>query len=62
MSKIILRFDDLSEYSLCNVWDKIENILVEYKLKPIVAIVPENLDVKISKTGRLVEQVPRANF
>ena len=62
MSKIILRFDDLSEYSLCNIWDKIEDILVEYKLKPIVAIVPENLDVKISKTGLLIEQVPRTDF
>ena len=62
MSKIIVRFDDLSEYSLCGLWDRIEKMLVEHNIQPIVAVVPENLDATISKDGQLVEQVSRSEF
>ena len=62
MRKIILRFDDLSEYSLCNLWQEIEDILVANNVKPIVAIVPENLDVNITRNCELVEQLSRSEF
>lgn len=40
----ILRLDDASDYSDKDKWDKIELLLNKYNIKPIVGVIPENLD------------------
>ena len=40
----LIRLDDASEYMDCNRWDKIEQILDKYNIKPIVGIIPKNKD------------------
>lgn len=55
-TNFIVRFDDICSEMNWIVWDRIENILDKYQIKPIVAIVPFNLDpfLKIS--------APKADF
>ena len=40
----IIRLDDASEYWNKKSWEKIEKILDKYNIKPIVGIIPDNLD------------------
>lgn len=42
----ILRLDDASNYCDKNKWDRMENLLNKYDIKPIVGVIPENLDEK----------------
>ena len=50
-AKYIIRFDDICPTMNWDVWSKIENILLKNKIKPIVAIVPDNIDPKLSITN-----------
>ena len=59
MTKILLRFDDLNECMNWGIWDKIENILDQNSIKPIVAIVPENKDSTIAKWSHKSDFVSR---
>jgi len=43
-SRYLLRFDDLCPTMNWDVWTEVEHILVELKLAPIVAVVPDNED------------------
>lgn len=43
-TKYLLRFDDLCPSMNWKVWSEIESTLVERKIKPILAIVPDNQD------------------
>ncbi len=43
-AKYIIRLDDASPYADLDKWNKIEEILDKYKVKPIVAVIPDNKD------------------
>lgn len=44
MSKYILRLDDASDYMDVEKWQRMENLLNKYNIKPLVGIIPENQD------------------
>ena len=44
MSKYFIRLDDASEFMDIERWNKIENILDSFLIKPIVSIIPNNKD------------------
>jgi peptidoglycan/xylan/chitin deacetylase (PgdA/CDA1 family) len=46
-AKYLLRFDDLCPTMNWKVWSEIEAALVENQVKPILAVVPDNLDPKL---------------
>jgi predicted deacetylase len=43
-TQFILRFDDICPTMRWNVWSEIESSLIEFGVKPILAIVPDNRD------------------
>lgn len=47
-AKYIIRLDDASHFSNFKKWDAIERILDKYNIKPVVAVIPENMDNSIS--------------
>lgn len=55
-NRFILRFDDLCPTANWTRWSPVEVILVEFGLKPIVAVVPDNRDEE------LVRGCPDENF
>jgi predicted deacetylase len=46
--KIILRFDDICPTMNHSVWDELSQFLIENKLKPIIAVIPNNNDPKLT--------------
>lgn len=44
MSQYIMRLDDASEYMDVEKWQRMENLLDEYHIKPIVGVIPDNQD------------------
>lgn len=42
--QILLRFDDLHSSMNWRMWDKIERLLDDYDIQPIVAVIPKNED------------------
>ena len=50
-AKYIIRFDDICPTMNWEVWSKIEIMFLENNIKPIVAIVPDNIDPKLSITN-----------
>jgi hypothetical protein len=46
-AKYLVRFDDICPTMNWTVWDRIEPILVKRGIKPILAVVPDNLDPKL---------------
>lgn len=40
----IIRLDDASEYMDVKKWDRIENLLDKYSIKPLVGVIPNNND------------------
>lgn len=54
--KYLIRFDDICPTMNWHVWEKIEKVLVEREIRPILAVVPDNRDEK------LVAMPPRADF
>lgn len=44
MSQYILRLDDASQYRNIDNWNRIEKLLVEYDIKPLVGVIPDNQD------------------
>lgn len=44
MSKYLLRLDDASDYMNIEKWQRIENLLDRYHIKPIVGVIPDNRD------------------
>lgn len=55
-ARYLIRFDDICPTMNWKVWDQFEAILVENKIKPILAVVPNNRD------EHLVVMPPRGNF
>lgn len=46
-AKYILRFDDICPTMNWNLWEKIENLLVHYNIKPILAVIPDVKDPEL---------------
>jgi predicted deacetylase len=46
-AKYLIRFDDLCPTMDWRVWDRIEQILVDTSVSPILAVVPDNRDSKL---------------
>lgn len=44
MSQYLLRLDDASEYMDVEKWQRMENLLDQYGIKPLVGIIPDNQD------------------
>lgn len=53
MSRYLLRLDDASDYSDREKWQRMENLLDRYGIRPIVGIIPDNQDPE------MVENYPR---
>lgn len=52
----ILRFDDLCPTVNWQIWDRIEELLLEFRVSPIMAVIPDNRDKS------LVHSRPGENF
>ena len=50
MSKYILRLDDASDYMDIENWQRMENLIDKYNIKPLVGIIPENQDPMLVDT------------
>jgi predicted deacetylase len=55
-ARYIVRFDDLCPSMDWEIWDKVESILNQYHIKPIIAVVPDNKDPE------LMPNPPRDDF
>jgi predicted deacetylase len=55
-TKYLLRFDDLCPTMDWRMWSEIEAILKQHRLKPVLAVVPDNRDAKLQV------QAPVADF
>ncbi|HKM66373.1 MAG TPA: DUF2334 domain-containing protein [Candidatus Acidoferrum sp.] len=47
-SQYLLRFDDLCPTMNWGVWEEVEHALLEFRIKPILAVVPDNRDPKLN--------------
>lgn len=47
-AQYLLRFDDLCPTMKWTMWDRVEKVLDEFDVKPIVAVVPDNQDPALS--------------
>lgn len=45
MIRYIIRLDDASEIMNVSAWERIEELLDNYNIKPIVGIIPNNKDI-----------------
>ena len=45
--KFIIRFDDLCPTANWEMWQRIFELLDEYNIKPILAVIPDNQDIKM---------------
>src|SRR5689334_4074686 len=46
-ARYLIRFDDLCPTMNWDMWSKIESVLVEHKVAPLLAVVPDNQDKKL---------------
>lgn len=51
MSKIAIRFDDITEDMDWNKFRRMESLLERYQVKPLLGLVPENHDPNLQKGG-----------
>lgn len=49
MIRYIIRLDDASEIMNVSTWERIEELLDNYNIKPIVGIIPNNKDTLLNK-------------
>ena len=54
-AKYIIRFDDLCPEMNWEAWNEIERILYKYDIKPIIAVVPSNEDIKLKKEDARID-------
>ena len=50
MSQYILRLDDASDYMDVKKWQRMEELLDQYGIKPLVGVIPDNLDSSLTDT------------
>lgn len=46
-AQYLIRFDDICPTMNWEIWNRVEKILIEYDVKPILAVVPDNKDLKL---------------
>jgi predicted deacetylase len=59
-ARYLIRFDDICPTMNWPVWDQVERILIERNVRPLVAVVPDNLDENLMPCppdGRFWERV-----
>lgn len=49
MSKYIIRLDDAADRMDCNKWNRMENLLDKYNIKPLVGVIPNCKDEMMNK-------------
>jgi predicted deacetylase len=47
-AKFLLRFDDLCPAMNWNAWHKLESVMIDEGVKPILAVIPDNQDVTLN--------------
>ena len=52
MSQYIMRLDDASEYMDVEKWQRMEDLLDKYHIKPIVGVIPDNQDSDMGVASR----------
>ena len=57
MIRYIIRLDDASEIMNVSAWERIEELLDNYNVKPIVGIIPNNKDTFFNKMFKNQEDV-----
>lgn len=50
MSQYLLRLDDASDFMDVKKWQRMEDLLDQYEIKPLVGIIPDNQDPSLVKT------------
>jgi len=55
----ILRFDDICPTMRWDIWPQIESALIHYKIKPILAVVPDNQDPGLQVAPAIADFWPR---
>ena len=50
MSQYILRMDDASDYMDVKKWQRMEELLDQYGIKPLVGVIPDNRDSSLTDT------------
>ena len=50
MSQYILRLDDASDYMDVEKWQRMEELLDRYGIKPLVGVIPDNRDSSLTET------------
>ena len=50
MSQYILRLDDASDYMDVKKWQRMEELLDQYGIKPLVGVIPDNRDSSLTDT------------
>ena len=50
MSQYILRLDDASDYMDVKKWQRMEELLDQYGIKPLVGVIPDNQDSSLTDT------------
>ena len=50
MSQYILRLDDASDYMDIKKWQRMEELLDRYGIKPLVGVIPDNRDSSLIDT------------
>jgi predicted deacetylase len=46
-ARYLIRFDDICPTMNWEVWSRIEGVLLEHKVKPLLAVIPDNQDQKL---------------
>jgi predicted deacetylase len=46
-ARYLIRFDDICPTMNWETWSRIETILLEHKIKPLLAVIPDNQDTKL---------------
>ncbi len=61
-SKYLIRFDDLCPTMNWDMWSRIESVLLEHKISPLLAVVPDNQDRKVAGAREKISGTEFARF
>ncbi|MGE0190240.1 MAG: DUF2334 domain-containing protein [Steroidobacteraceae bacterium] len=61
-ARYLVRFDDICPTMDWSIWDRIEPLLFDFNVKPIVAIVPNNKDEKLKVMDARLDFWERARY
>ena len=61
-AKYILRFDDICSTMNWEIWNKIEDILIKNDIKPVLAVVPNNIDPSLNVDNECIDFWDRVQY